>query len=216
MAMKDVIDRLLVLRGRNQNVIELSEEHPVTMELQADQFYVVDPTDKTKRLGFDVSGVTTGTTQTAGRVSVVDTGGAFATPIVLTAADSGKAYLLDDAAGLDFTLPAVTASTLGMRFTFLLVTEVTSNSYRFTAQAGDLLAGHVVIFDKDVAEGSTEALLQVFRPDGSDDLITTIGGSDDTQGSLVGGWLEFTAVTATKWFVRGSLIGDGALTTIFS
>ncbi len=216
MAMKDVIDRLLVLRGRNQSVIELSEEHPVTMELQADQFFIVDPTDKTKRLGFDVSGLATGTTQTSGRVSVIDTGGAFATPIVLTAADSGKVYLLDDAAGLDFTLPAVTASNLGMRFTFFLVTEVTSNSYRFTAQSGDLLVGHVITVDKDQVEGSTEALQQLNRPDGSDDLILTITGSDDTQGSLVGGWLEFTAVTATRWFVRGSLIGDGALAQIFS
>lgn len=215
MAGKDVIDRLLVLRNRNRSVIELLDD-AATLEVQADQFYIVDPTDKTKRLGFDASGVTTGTTSTTGRASVVVTGGAFATPIVLTAADSGKTYLLDTATGLDFTLPAVTASNLGMRFTFFLVTEVTSNSYRFTAQSGDLLAGHVVIYDKDMTEASTEALAQVNRPDGSDDLILTITGTDDTQGSLVGGWLEFTAVTATKWFVRGSLIGDGALAQNFS
>jgi hypothetical protein len=54
------------------------------------------------------------------------------------------------------------------------------------------------------------------RPDVSDDLIMTITGTDDTQGSLVGGWVEFTAITATRWFVRGSLIGDGALATNFS
>lgn len=150
------------------------------------------------------------------KAQVTDTGGAFATPIVLTADQSGRHILLDDAAGLDFTLPAIDAATVGTKFTFFLTTEVTSNSYRFTAQTGDLLSGHVVIYDKDVAEGSTEALLQVFRPDGSDDLIVTIAGADDTTGSLVGGWIEFTAITTTRWFVRGSLIGDGALATIFS
>jgi hypothetical protein len=149
-------------------------------------------------------------------VNVVDTGGAYATPIVLTAANSGSVYLLDDAAGLDFTLPAITASNIGMRFGFRLIVEATSNAYRISALAADLLIGHVHIYDKDVAEGSTEALLQIFRPDVSDDLVLTIAAADDTTGVLVGGWLEFEAVTAARWFVRGSLIGDGALATIFS
>jgi hypothetical protein len=196
----------------------------------ANRFRIIDYTDNTKALAFDVSGITTATERTitvpdynltlgsgvGGLKTVVDTAGAFATPIVLTAADSGKEYLLDDAAGLDFTLPAVSATNVGMHYRFYLQTEPTSNSYRWTAQAADLLIGHVVIFDKDVAEGSTEALLQVMRPDGTDDLIMTITGTDDTQGSLVGGWVEFTAITATRWFVRGSLIGDGALATNFS
>jgi hypothetical protein len=191
---------------------------------------IEDNTDNTKVAVFSAGGITAATTRTftfpdydlnlgsgvGSLKTVVDTGGAFATPIVLTAADSGKHYLLDDAAGLDFTLPAVSATNVGMQFIFYLQTEPTSNSYRWTAQAADLLIGAVVIYDKDVAEGSTEALLQIMRPDGSDDLITTITGTDDTQGSLVGGWLEFTAITATRWFVRGSLIGDGALATMFS
>lgn len=148
--------------------------------------------------------------------TVVDTGGAFAAPIALTAAYSGKIILLDDAAGLDFTLPALTAAEVGITYTFRLIVEPTSNSYRWTAQAADLLIGHIVIFDKDVAEGSTEALLQVMRPDVTDDLVCTITGSDDTQGSLVGGMVTFEALSATRWFVHGTLIGDGALATNFS
>jgi hypothetical protein len=147
---------------------------------------------------------------------VTDTGGAFATPVVLTSAQSGRVILLDDAAGLDFTLPALAAADIGTHFLFLLTVEPTSNSYRITAASGDLLNGHVIIYDKDVAEGSTEALLQVFQANGSSHLVVTITGSDDTQGSLIGGWLEFTAISATGWFVRGSLIGDGALATPFS
>lgn len=147
---------------------------------------------------------------------VTDTGGAFATPIVLTAAQSGRVILLDDAAGLDFTLPALTAAEVGTHYLFLLTVEPTSNSYRFTAQTGDFLNGHIIIYDKDLAEGSTEALQQIFQANGSSHLVVTITGSDDTQGSLIGGWLEFTAISATGWFVRGSLIGDGALATPFS
>ena len=162
----------------------------------------------------------TGTSALTGAVNykrqVTDTGGVFATPIALTAAQSGRVILLDDAAGLDFTLPAIGADEVGTHYKFLLTVEPTSNSYRITAQTGDVLNGHVVIFDKDVAEGSTEALLQVFQANGSSHLVTTITGTDDTQGSLIGGWLEFTAISATGWFVQGSLIGDGSLATIFS
>ena len=147
---------------------------------------------------------------------VTDTGGAFATPIVLTSAQSGRVLLMDDAAGLDFTLPALAAADIGTHFKFLLIVEPTSNSYRITAASGDVLSGHVVIFDKDVVEGSTEALLQVNQANGSSHLVITITGTDDTQGSLIGGWLELTAISATGWFVQGSLVGDGALATIFS
>jgi hypothetical protein len=197
-----------------------------TWEIPDSVLQLSDGDDTTSTAVFDLSGVSASTEVTipvtdagltlSGLTPVVDTGGAFATPIELTAADSGNVYPLDDAAGLDFTLPAITAANVGMTFGFRIVVEPTSNSYRWTAQAADLLIGNVVIFDKDVAEGSTEALLQIMRPDNSDDLICTITGTDDTQGSLVGGWIEFEAITATNWFVRGSLVGDGALAQIFS
>lgn len=200
-----------------------------TNKVEDDDFYIVDGTDNTKMLAFSVGGLTTATTRTitvpdadvtfggAGALrTVVDTGGVYATPIVLTAADSGKSYLLDDAAGLDFTLPAIATATIGMHFRFYVVTTLTSNNYRFTAASGDLLEGHVFIVDKDAATGDTNALIGQFRPDQSDDLILTIGGSADTSGRLRGGWLEFEALTATKWFVRGVLVGDGSLVTVFS
>ncbi len=190
---------------------------------------ISDGADTTKVAVFDASGITAGQTRTVtlpdadvtfggagARRTVVDTGGAFATPVVLTAADSGKTILLDDVAGLDFTLPAITAANTGIFYRFYVQTTLTSNSYRFTAQAADLLMGHVVIYDKDAATGDTNALFSVFRPDQSDDLVLTIGGSADTSGRLTGGWLEFESITATRWYVRGSLIGDGSLVTVFS
>lgn len=201
-----------------------------TLAIPDSVLQIEDDADATKVIAFSAGGLTTGTTCTvsvpdasavnfsgAGALrTIVDTGGAFASPIVLTAADSGKTYLLDDAAGLDFTLPAVAAATLGMTFRFYVQTTLTSNSYRFTAASGDLLMGHVLIIDKDAATGDTNALFSVFRPDQSDDLILTIGGSADTSGRLTGGWVEFEAITATRWFVRGILIGDGSLVTVFS
>jgi hypothetical protein len=154
---------------------------------------------------------------TGGNLStVVNTGGAYATPIVLTVADSGKIYLLNDAAGLDFTLPAIGTAQIGMTFRFRILTTLSSNNYRMTAASGDLLFGHVWITDKDAATGDTNALISQFRPNGSSHLVVTIGGSADTTGRLVGGYLNFEALTATAWFVYGTLIGDGSIVTVFS
>ncbi len=107
------------------------------------------------------------------KAQVTDTGGAFATPIVLTTAQSGRTILLDDAAGLDITLPAIGAGDIGTTFRFFINVEVTSNSYRITAATGDLLFGHVVITDKDAATGDANALISIFRPNGSSHLVTT-------------------------------------------
>lgn len=147
---------------------------------------------------------------------VVPTVSAYATPVVLTYADSGKIYLLNDAAGADFTLPAITSSTIGMVFDFRVMTTLSSNNYRMTAASGDLLFGHVWITDKDAATSDTNALISQFRPNGSSHLIVTIGGSADTTGRLQGGYLTFEALTATAWFVRGTLVGDGSIVTVFS
>jgi hypothetical protein len=188
-------------------------------------FGIVDNSDTTKRVAFDASGLTTATTRTltvpdqdmnlgtgvGALKSVVDTGGAFATPIVLTAADSGKIYLLDDAAGLDFTLPSLTSSNLGIQYTFFLITTNTSNSYRLTAQTGDIINGHVLISDFDAAYTAPQILA---AEAGGSTLVATIGPA--AKGGTAGGWLDITAVTATGWFMRGNLLGDGTIATIFS
>jgi hypothetical protein len=143
-----------------------------------DQFVLCDPDTVTKCIRFDAGNVTAATTRvvtlpdsdttlgfSGGNLStVVHTGGAYATPIVLTVADSGKIYLLDDAAGLDFTLPAIGTAQIGMTFRFRILTTLSSNNYRMTAASGDLLYGHVWITDKDAATGDTNALISQFRP----------------------------------------------------
>lgn len=139
---------------------------------------------------------------------VTDTGGSFATPIALTEAQSGRVVLVDDAAGLDFTLPAVAAAQVGTHYLFLVTTTITSNSFRVTAQAGDVLVGALPITDFDTADKITN-----FTPDGND-LILTCNGS--TTGGKQGSWVEFVAISATAWYVRGLLLGDGTLATPFS
>jgi hypothetical protein len=220
-ANQDRVGRLFQQRSGNQKAYQVLD----------DRLLFVDPADQTKAVRIDAGGVTTATTRVltapdydvnlgtgeGGLANVVDTGGAFATPIVLTSADSGSTYLLDDAAGLDFTLPVISAATIGMKFRFLVVLEVTSNSYRITAgEATDLFMGAVIMVDKDAATGDTNALISLFRPDQSNDDALTIAGADDTTGSLMGGWVQFEAITATRWFVTGVLIGDGSLATVFA
>lgn len=139
---------------------------------------------------------------------VTDTGGAFATPIVLTEAQSGRVIIVDDAAGLDFTLPALAAAQIGTHFKFIVTVTITSNSFRVTAGSGDLLFGGIQVTDFDTADKCA-----FFAPDGND-LIMTMNGS--TQGGKQGTWVEFIASSATQWLVTGVAAGDGTLATMFS
>lgn len=155
----------------------------------------------------------TGNTTIAGtlnyKAQVTDTNGVFATPIVLTTAQSGRVILVDDAAGLDFTLPAIAAADIGTKFEFLVTTTVTSNSFRVTAAAGDFLNGSVWIADFDTANTGA-----YFTANGSSHLVCTMNGS--TQGGKKGTKVTFTAISATGWFVDGIVFGDGVLATPFS
>lgn len=157
----------------------------------------------------DVTGATTLGGAVNYKKQVTDTGGAYATPIALTEAQSGRVILVDDAAGLDFTLPAIAAAQIGTHYKFLVTVTITSNLLRVTAAAADLLGGAIVMTDFDTADKIT-----YFTPDGSDDLIFSCNGS--TTGGKKGTWVEFTAVSATQWFVHGVVIGDGTLATPFS
>lgn len=146
------------------------------------------------------------------KLQVTDTGGAYATPIALTEAQSGRNILVDDAAGLDFTLPAIAAAQIGTHYRFLVTVSVTSNNFRVTAQAGDLLKGGVWMVDFDAAYTAPQGVF--LEPDGSDDLVFTANGT--TTGGKLGTVVEFIAISATEWFVTGTVVGDGVLATPFS
>lgn len=153
----------------------------------------------------------TGASTLGGAVNMkrqVTTGGAFATPIVLTEAQSGRYYYVADAAGLDFTLPAVAAAQVGTTYTFHVAVTISSNSLRITAASGDLLYGGVISVDFDTGDKVAH-----FAPDGND-LIYTANGS--TTGGKQGTWVEYTAASATAWLVRGVNVADGTMATPFS
>lgn len=161
---------------------------------------------------FAVTGATTLSGAVNYKRQVTDTGGAYATPIALTEAQSGRVILVDDAAGLDFTLPALAAAQVGTHYKFLVTVTITSNNFRVTAQAGDLLKGGVLMVDfNDVYTAPQGAFLE---PDGSDDLVFTANGT--TTGGKAGTVVEFIAISATEWFVTGTVAGDGVLATPFS
>lgn len=157
----------------------------------------------------DVTGATTLGGAVNYKRQVTTTGGAYATPIVLTEAQSGRVILVDDAAGLDFTLPAIAAAQIGTHFRFLVTTTITSNNFRVTAAAGDLLNGAVWLADFDTANTGA-----YFAANGSSNIVITCNGS--TTGGKKGTWLDMTAISATGWFVQGVMFGDGTLATPFS
>lgn len=144
------------------------------------------------------------------KANIINTGGAYATPIVLTEAQSGNVILVNDAAGLDFTLPAVAAAQVGTTYRFLVTTTVTSNNFRVTAASGDFLNGSVWIADFDTANTGA-----YFTADGTTHLVMTMNGG--TKGGKKGTVVDFTAISATGWFVTGvQVFGDGVLATPFS
>lgn len=157
----------------------------------------------------DVTGATTLGGATNFKRQVTSTGGAYATPIVLTTAQSGRVILVDDAAGLDFTLPAIAAGDVGTNFLFYVTVTVTSNNFRVTAASGDLLFGALYMTDFDTANTGA-----YFAANGSSHLIMTCNGS--TTGGKKGTWVEYIATSATQWVLRGQLFGDGTLATPFS
>lgn len=181
----------------------------VTIKNDADADVITIPTGGTQ---VDLAGDATIAGAVNYKNQVTDTGGVYATPIVLTTAQSGRVLLCDDAAGLDFTLPAIGAGDIGTRFTFVVTVSVTSNNYRITAASGDLLFGGLLCIDAD--DVYTAPQVAFYEADGTDDLIITLNGG--TTGGLVGTKVELVATSATQWFVSGMNLGDGVLATPFS
>jgi hypothetical protein len=213
MASKDRVDRALVMRDRNTDVVEIDPGY--TFQPQDDYFYLVDGTTKTKRVKFQLSGLTAATDRVVTMPDFDFTLGSGAgsrmgyllgsANLTLTAAMSGS--LIECGAAEDFVLPALTAATIGVWYEFVVTT--TATSLTITAGAADLLHGGVTIM-------STGAGVEndAFSADGSDDLVLSMNGT--TQGGIIGSRVRFVAASATKWIVTGNLIGSGTIITPFS
>lgn len=210
MAGKDVIfGRLFKLRATNQDIVELEDNGAdgagPTLQLRDDQFYIVDPTDTSKRMRFDVGALATATTLVlpgTGRVGIHPS----ADGLTLTAALSGKTMLFDAAGATAYVLPAIAAADVGITYDFFTTVTATGN-HTITAAAGDLLVGTAFL-------AVTGADVEVFHPDATDDLIITQNGT--TSGGIAGSWVRLTALSATRWGVVAVLNASGVQITPFS
>lgn len=133
--------------------------------------------------------------------------------VTLTTQQSGSVILMDRAAGITFTLPTATASTIGMYFDFVVTTTVTSNSYKvITGAATELLIGGYVNVDTD-----TSNAVAVFTGNGSTHIsINMSSASTNATGGIVGTKLRFTCLSTTRWMVEGIVQGAGTPATAFA
>lgn len=120
----------------------------------------------------------------------------------LTKADAGAVCLFDRAAGIVYTLPTPVP---GMKFKFVTTTAITSNAASVVTSASTFIVGRV---DIGINASATTA---AFALNGTSH--TTIASNGTTTGGLVGGILEYEAISSTVWAVRASLVGSGALAT---
>jgi hypothetical protein len=131
------------------------------------------------------------------------TGGTLA----LTAAQSGAFIYLDKADGVVVTLPA---TAVGLTYTFIVVTSVTSNAYKLstTTQGTEFFDGTVQSL-QDAAVAST-----VFTGDGTTHDNVSMNGT--TTGGLVGTVLNVVCTAANKWTVYGTVRASGTEATPFA
>jgi hypothetical protein len=124
----------------------------------------------------------------------------------LLSKESGSICLFDRAAGVVYTLPVVTAATVGMFFDFRTTVTITSNAAKtITGSAAQFILGNVQI----VLAGAATTLSAAFN--GSTHVAISSNGS--TTGGVIGDQYRLTAISTTQWLIEGLISGSGALAT---
>ena len=123
-----------------------------------------------------------------------------------TAAQSGSSFLLNRAAGTVVTLPAPAA---GLKYTFIVLTSVTSNNYKIITSAGTVFLQGTILVTK-AADGTNLATFG----DGATHVAVTMNGT--TTGGLLGTRLTFECLSATEWEVTGFDNGSSTIATPFA
>jgi hypothetical protein len=118
----------------------------------------------------------------------------------LLAEESGALCVFDTATGHVFTLPTPVE---GMQFEFAVKTAVTSNAHKvITSSASVFLVGSVISGNLTVAASG-----DIFQANGTTHVAISMNGTD--TGGLAGGYLKFTALSTTLWYVEGLIVGSG-------
>lgn len=123
----------------------------------------------------------------------------------------GGIYSLAKADGIAVTLPAIATTDIGTVLTFPILTTCTSVGYVFTSAAGDVMIGGLfsTIANPDAAND-----MEFNIASGTNNTLT-LGAT--TAAGLAGGCVEFLAISATQWFVRGTVLGSGTISsTLFT
>lgn len=126
-----------------------------------------------------------------------------AATLTLTAAQSGSLVLLDRAAGTTVTLPA---PVVGLNFSFVVNTSVTSNNHKVITDAGTTLILGGVAMGEAAGTTTLEALFN-----GTTHISILMNGT--TTGGLIGTFFNMTCITATQWAIEGIVAGSGTLAT---
>ncbi len=137
-------------------------------------------------------------------ISGAVTASVSATP-TLTAAQSGGTFLFDRASGVTYTLPA---PVVGLNYTFIVTTSITSGSAKVITDAGTtLLIGSV--WETVSAGPGTQ-----FFANGTTHIALTQNGT--TTGGLINTIVTFTCISATQWLVDGTVMASGTIATPFA
>ncbi len=131
----------------------------------------------------------------------------------LTTAQSGSLCVFNSATGYTFTLPAITADTVGTWFDFAVsVTNTATACKIITDAATTFIAGGVITFVDATTPGANPGP-KGFSFNGTTHVAATFGGADTTSGGLAGTAVRLIAVSPTRWVISGNVFAAGTIVT---
>lgn len=162
----------------------------------------------------NAAGVTTNiiTERTAGAGTSIKTPVVLASAATLapTATTSGTTYSLAKADGVTVTLPALSATNVGVKYKFVITVSCTSVGYVINTTGTDVFIGGLWQTIANPGAGVNDFEFSTSTANKTITLDAT------TKCGLIGGWVEFVAVSATQWHVSGVVLGTGTVASPFS
>lgn len=123
--------------------------------------------------------------------------------------ESGTLSQFDAATGVVYTLPQITAATIGMEYEFATTVAVTSNSHKVvTFDTATFITGSLLGYS--IATASPAG----YAANGT--TIRSVTENGTTTGGLVGDRFKLTAISLTQWLITGVTVGSGTLATPFA
>lgn len=131
----------------------------------------------------------------------------------LTTAQSGAICLWNTAAGYTFTLPAITADTVGTWFEFVCTITNTSVACKVITDAATTFIGGGCLTFIDNTTPAANPGPKGFLFDSAASVAVVMGGTDTTAGGIAGTHIHLVAVAPTLWIVSGNIRAAGTIVT---